>query len=177
MPHRSSQYPLMKAEFVQGDDSVTITAVAEKYGRKKSAVTRMANIEGWRDERERYRAEREGRVNELIIDAQVQKIAGLTTKMIDAADTALDKLISGMQTGEIKVYPADVVKLMTAVREATAPKTAAAPGEGPEGNGGIHISAGSASELAGMVERIARQRLAEGAAPAAPRLVTEGSGR
>lgn len=173
---RSSSYPLMKQEFVTGDDSVTFASVAAKYGRGKSTVTRMANIEDWKAARLAYREKQGNASTGLILHNHAEKAVEITNKLIEATEKSLDKLIEGIDSGEVKVYPSDVVKLVTAVQVATTPKTAAAPGEGPEGTGGIHISKESATELAGMVERLARDQLDKRSAPAAPRLVSEGSG-
>lgn len=173
--NRSGQYDVMEKEYVTGGDEVSITSLAARYGRGKSAVARMARLRGWYDKRAAYRETESERTYDATIDAYLPRIVKLNEKFIEAAEKTVDRYVEAIENREITPNTSDVAKIMGVIQTMTG-KTAA--GESPEASGDIRIPEGVGVEAIRALEQLARSRLGPGDSPKAarPQLVSSGGG-
>lgn len=161
--NRSSLYTDARREFVTSPAPITIRKLAPKYNRTPSSMYRIARLEGWEAERLAYQNRTQEIVSATASEELARRLIQLNDDVLSATEESIEVYRKKLADGSIVPTPADITKLVTSVREALGPRR-----EESDGASGLHISESGLRSLAGLVEGVARERLATGAMGTAP---------
>lgn len=150
-------WKVIENEYIYSPTDISLTEIADKYGRARSAIADKARIGRWFQRRQEYRRQIDNNVMVALASKWAEKAGQVREKVLQAAEATLDAYIKALEKGEIKVDAKDAALMATVLRthladiaEAARPTQVVIDGEAED------MSAEEAAQVIEMAKRALR---------------------